>query len=187
MSEPSDLLALTIDVVSSYVGKNNLRPDDVPAFIASTHAAIKALETPEASAAEVSDQPEFTPAVSARKSLSSGDHIISMIDGKPYKTLKRHLSTNGLTPAEYRVRYGLKPDYPMVAPAYSATRKALAQKIGLGRKPQAEAAAPAAPAAKTSKAKGGAKGGLAALKAVRKRAEPQAQAESPVADEAQQD
>ena len=186
MSEPSDLLALTIDVVSSYVGKNNLRPDDVPAFIASTHAAIKALGTPEAPAKQVSDA-AFTPAVSARKSLSSGDHIISMIDGKPYKTLKRHLSTNGLTPAEYRTRYGLKPDYPMVAPAYSATRKALAQKIGLGRKPQAEAAAPAAPAAKTSKAKGGAKGGIAALKAVRQRAEPQAQAESPAADEAQQD
>jgi hypothetical protein len=70
-----------------------------------------------------------------RKSLASPDRIISMIDGKPYRTLRRHLSTHGLTPDEYRARYKLKPDYPMVAPAYSEARRAMAKKIGLGRKP----------------------------------------------------
>lgn len=59
-----------------------------------------------------------------------------MIDGKPYKTLRRHLSTNGLTPEEYRARYNLKPDCPLVAPSYSETRRAMAKKIGLGRKSQ---------------------------------------------------
>jgi predicted transcriptional regulator len=58
-----------------------------------------------------------------------------MIDGKPYKTLRRHLATHGLTPEEYRERYGLKPDYPMVAESYSESRRAMAKKIGLGRKP----------------------------------------------------
>jgi len=58
-----------------------------------------------------------------------------MIDGKPYKTLTRHLTTNGLTPAEYKARYGLKADYPMTAPSYSEARRAMAKKIGLGRKP----------------------------------------------------
>ncbi|RZL81129.1 MAG: transcriptional regulator, partial [Sphingomonas sp.] len=78
-------------------------------------------------------------------SLASKDHIISMIDGKPYKTLRRHLSTNGLTPEQYRERYGLKPDYPMVAEAYSESRRAMAKKIGLGRKPgQKASSAPAA-------------------------------------------
>ncbi|MGK4495599.1 MucR family transcriptional regulator, partial [Klebsiella pneumoniae] len=72
-----------------------------------------------------------------RKSLASKDHIISMIDGKPYKTLRRHLATHGMTPAEYRERYGLKPDYPMVAETYSESRRAMAKKIGLGRKPGA--------------------------------------------------
>jgi len=75
--------------------------------------------------------------VSARKSLSRRDAIISMIDGKPYKTLRRHLTGHGLTPEEYRERYGLKADYPMVAPEYSEARRAMAKKIGLGRKPKA--------------------------------------------------
>jgi predicted transcriptional regulator len=65
-----------------------------------------------------------------------------MIDGKPYKTLRRHLATHGLTPAEYRDRYGLKADYPMVAENYSESRRAMAKKIGLGRKPGARKAAP---------------------------------------------
>jgi predicted transcriptional regulator len=73
--------------------------------------------------------------VSVRKSLASPDHIISMIDGKPYKTLRRHLAGHGLTPEQYRERYKLKADYPMVAAAYSESRRAMAKKIGLGRKP----------------------------------------------------
>jgi hypothetical protein len=77
---------------------------------------------------------QYEPAVSVRKSLANREHIISMIDGKPYKTLRRHLGTHGLTPDQYRERYGLKPDYPMVAEAYSETRRAMAKKIGLGTK-----------------------------------------------------
>jgi predicted transcriptional regulator len=72
--------------------------------------------------------------------LASKDHLISLIDGKPYKALKRHLSGHGLTPAEYRERFGLKPDYPMVAENYAEMRRGLAKKIGLGRKPGAKVA-----------------------------------------------
>ena len=140
--ENVDITTLTVELVSSYVSNNDIRPDDLPAFIASMHAAISGLggssdveTTPEAAA------DEHVPAVTARKSLASKDHIVSMIDGKPYKTLRRHLSTHGLTPAEYRERYKLKPDYPMVAESYSTTRRELAQKIGLGRKVKAAASA----------------------------------------------
>ena len=147
MTEPADIIALTTEIVSAYVTKNSIRTDDVPAFIVATHAAIAGLgATPEPEAA-ASEEPEHTPAVSARKSLASPDHIISMIDGKPYKTLKRHLSTNGMTPAEYRQRYGLKADYPMVAPTYAETRRSLAHKIGLGRKAKVEEPEVAAPPA----------------------------------------
>ena len=135
MADDSDLIALTIDVVSAYVGYNNMRPDDVPALIASTHGAIKQLDAEAASAVTEPPAGEIhVPAVTARKSLASPDFIVSMIDGKPYKTLKRHLAGHGLTPTQYRERYKLKSDYPMVAQSYSETRKALAHKIGLGRK-----------------------------------------------------
>jgi predicted transcriptional regulator len=74
-----------------------------------------------------------------------------MIDGKPYRTLRRHLSTNGLTPDEYRARYKLKPDYPMVAPAYSEQRRTMAKKIGLGRKPASPPPPPPEPEAAAPK------------------------------------
>nr|WP_308462231.1 MucR family transcriptional regulator [Sphingomonas citri] len=83
---------------------------------------------------EPSAAAEHTPAVSVRKSLANRDRIISMIDGAPYASLKRHLTSHGLTPAEYRARFGLKPDYPMVAPGYSEGHRALAKQLGLGRK-----------------------------------------------------
>jgi predicted transcriptional regulator len=77
----------------------------------------------------------FTKAVTVRQSLAKlPDYIISMIDGKPYRTLKRHLTGHGLTAAEYRARYGLKDDYPVVAPSYSKQRSETAKKMGLGRK-----------------------------------------------------
>jgi predicted transcriptional regulator len=88
-------------------------------------------------AAPASDEERFDPAVTVRKSLSDPDRIISMIDGKPYTSLKRHLSKHGLTPDEYRARYRLKADYPMVAVGFSARRRELAERIGLGRKPVA--------------------------------------------------
>jgi predicted transcriptional regulator len=145
MAEETDLVAMTIEVVANYVAHNTIAPDDVPGFIAKTHAAIKALDAPEPEVPTEPAAPEFTPAVTVRKSLASRDHILSLIDGKPYKTLKRHLSGHGLTPAQYRERYGLKADYPMVAPAYSEHRREVARTLGLGRKVGARAveAAPA--------------------------------------------
>ncbi len=121
---------------------NRVNADDVPAFLRRMHETVNALSAGNAVDVEASEPAkEYTPAVSVRKSLASPDHIISMIDGKPYKTLRRHLSTNGMTPDEYRERYGLKKDYPMVAPTYSAARQEMAKKIGLGRKPGHSSAA----------------------------------------------
>ena len=123
---------------------------EVTAFLNTMRDSIAALAGSVEATSMATDQPaEDVPAVSVRKSLSDRDHIISMIDGKKYKTLRRHLSTHGMTPAEYRVRYGLKLDYPIVAANYSDNRRAIALKIGLGR--QSEKAKPGkAEAAKPS-------------------------------------
>jgi predicted transcriptional regulator len=128
-----NLTELTVDLLSAFVSNNNIRSEDLPGLISSTHAALAALDSSE-TPTEEEPQEEWTPAVSARKSLGSREHIISMIDGKPYKTLRRHLSTHGLTPEDYRARYSLPASYPMVAPAYSEHRREMAKKIGLGRK-----------------------------------------------------
>ena len=128
-----DLTELTVDLLSAFVSNNSLRGEDLPKLIADTHAALAALRVP-AGAEEEPAAPEFTPAVTVRKSLGSRDHIISMIDGKPYRSLKRHLSAHGLTPDEYRARYKLPASYPMVAPGYSEQRREVAKRLGLGRK-----------------------------------------------------
>lgn len=109
--------------------------EDAATMLNTSHKALDDLLTPPSFPLE--SAPElYHPAVGVRKSLSlQPEYIISMIDGNKYRTLKRHLATHGLTPAEYRARYGLKPDYPMVATAYSESRSALAKKTGLGRKP----------------------------------------------------
>jgi predicted transcriptional regulator len=129
-AEKPDLTSLTVQLLSAYVSNNTVESSALAGLIQSTRAALSEDKAPDAPAA-----PEFVPATTARKSLASRDHIISMIDGKPYKTLKRHLATNGLTPPEYRERYGLPRDYPMVAPGYSEQRREVAQRLGLGRKP----------------------------------------------------
>lgn len=150
MAEKIDTIALAAELTAAWLANPNTRPeaDAVPAFLTSMHAALVALDAP-ADADRAAEEPagaEYPPATTARKSLASPDRIISMIDGKPYRTLRRHLSSNGLTPDEYRARYNLKPDYPMVAPAYSEARRAMAKQIGLGRKPKVAAPAPAEPA-----------------------------------------
>ncbi len=146
----SDLNAveLATELTIAWLGNPNTRSaaEDVPAFLGKMHDTVSKLLGATAEAPTPEPSAEYTPAVTARKSLASKDHIISMIDGKPYKTLRRHLATNGMTPAEYRERYGLKSDYPMVASNYSESRRAMAKKIGLGRKPgqrKGDAAAPA--------------------------------------------
>lgn len=133
----TSLTELTVDLLAAFVSNNSVGAKDLPDLIASTHAALAALDRGGAAPAEPEPAAEadFPPAVSIRKSLAKREHILSMIDGKPYKTLKRHLSRHGLTPAEYRARYNLPADYPMVAPAYSEARREVAKRLGLGRKP----------------------------------------------------
>jgi predicted transcriptional regulator len=145
---------LATELTIAWLSNPNTRTsaDDVPAFLQQMHASVSGLVSGSQPAEAPADEPkEYTGAVTARKSLANPDVIISMIDGKPYKTLRRHLSTNGMTPKEYIERYNLKADYPMVAATYSESRRAMAHKIGLGRKPgQTNAArADAAEAAQT--------------------------------------
>lgn len=140
MTEETNTIELATELTIAWLSNPNTRAsaEDVPAFLASMHQAVGGLST---ATSDVGGEasPEYTPAVSARKSLASKDHIISLIDGKAYKTLRRHLSGHGLTPDQYRERYGLKKDYPMVAENYAEHRRALAKKIGLGRKPRTAA------------------------------------------------
>ncbi len=169
-ADPINTVELAADLTMAWLSNPNTRAgaDDVPTFLKSMHGAVTELvaaQTPAPS--PVQAQPDYQPAVTVRKSLASKDHIISLIDGKPYRTLRRHLSTNGLTPEQYRERFGLKPDYPMVAETYSEARRAMAKKIGLGRKPGQKAPAKAAPKAATS-GTGGRKTATAAKKAAQK-------------------
>jgi predicted transcriptional regulator len=128
-TEQQDLTTLTVDLLSAYFASNSIESDKLSDLIRMTHSALKELNAPSV----VDAGPEHVPAVSARKSLASPDFILSMIDGKPYKTLKRHLGTHGLTPAEYRERYKLPRDYPLVAKSYSEHRRKVASDLGLGR------------------------------------------------------
>jgi predicted transcriptional regulator len=136
-----NLVELAVDLTIAWLGNANNRatPEEITGFLKTMHATVSELSgAPADSAADTDDDAqEHVPAVTARKSLASKDHIISMIDGKPYRTLRRHLATHGLTPDDYRQRYNLKPDYPMVAPNYSEQRRAMAKKIGLGNKGRA--------------------------------------------------
>lgn len=128
MNDPETLLALTADIVSSHVSNNNVGVNDVPALVRAVHDALVGLGKP-VEEPEVQQQP----AVSVRASVKP-DYIVCLEDGKKLKMLKRHLMTHyEMTPADYRAKWNLPADYPMVAPNYAATRKALAVKIGLGR------------------------------------------------------
>jgi predicted transcriptional regulator len=123
------LITLTSDIVAAHVSNNSVSVDEVPTLIQNVYGALASLGV--APAPEV----KLEPAVSIRSSVKN-DHIVCLEDGKKMKMLKRHLMTDhGLTPAEYRVRWNLPADYPMVAPDYAEKRRALAKEIGLGRKP----------------------------------------------------
>jgi len=131
-ADNKQLIEVTGEIVAAYVSRNVVRPSELPDLIASVHAALTGLGKPA--------EPEpmtYTPAVPIRKSITP-DHLVSLIDGKPYKSLKRHLNQHGLTPDEYRQRYGLPRDYPMVAAAYAARRSELARTIGLGQRRHAK-------------------------------------------------
>ncbi|PCD03411.1 transcriptional regulator [Sphingomonas spermidinifaciens] len=160
MSEDVTLNAveLATELTIAWLGNQNNRvsAEDVPAFLRTMHSTINELSEGGPAGEPTTDAAatdgEYVPAVSVRKSLASKDHILSMIDGKPYRTLRRHLSTHGLTPEEYRARYNLKPDYPMVAPSYSDARRAMAKQIGLGSKGRQARAGAAKDAAATASA-----------------------------------
>jgi predicted transcriptional regulator len=129
---PSEFTTLTVQLLSAFVSNNTVPADGLADLIKSTRAALAT--NPVAIQVEPEAQ-GYVPAVSIRRSAASRDFILSLIDGKPYKTLKRHLAQHGLTPDQYRDRFNLPKSYPMVAPAYSDARRAVAEKLGLGRKP----------------------------------------------------
>jgi len=124
------LITLTSDIVAAHVSNNSVAVDDVPSLISNVYGALAGLGV---GAAQEEVAPE--PAVSVRASVKK-DHIVCLDCGKKMKMLKRHLMTeHGMTVDEYRQRWNLGADYPMVAPDYAETRRDLAKKIGLGRKP----------------------------------------------------
>jgi len=125
----NDLINLTADIVSAHVANNNVPAAELPGLIQTVYAALEKTSRP----AET-ETPKAQPAVSIRASVRN-DYIVCLEDGKKLKMLKRYLRTNyNMTPEEYRAKWGLPRDYPMVAPAYAEQRKDLAKKIGLGRK-----------------------------------------------------
>ncbi|MGL4288925.1 MAG: MucR family transcriptional regulator [Phreatobacter sp.] len=151
-------IELTADIVSAYVSNNKIPVEALAGLIGSVDAALRALALP----AQAPAPAALVPAVSVKKSVTP-DFIICLEDGKKFKSLKRHLRTAyGLSPDQYRSKWGLPSDYPMVAPNYAAARSALAKSSGLGQQRRkavsapvkaVKAAAPAKPAAKGRKAK----------------------------------
>jgi len=130
----NDLIELSAEIVSAYVSHNALSPTDLARLIVEVHGTLKGLQSNEAP----EPAEELKPAVPVRKSVAP-DYIVCLEDGKKFKSLKRHLRTHyNLSPEEYREKWGLPADYPMVAPNYSATRSRLAKDNGLGRKVAAE-------------------------------------------------
>ena len=142
------LLTLTADIVSAHVAHNSVATSDLAVLIAKVHDALAGLGKP------VEDEvPVREPAVSIRSSVKP-DYIVCLEDGKKLKMLKRHLMSHyQMTPADYRAKWKLPADYPMVAPAYAEQRKGLALKIGLGRRKPAVAAPEAKAPAKSGRAK----------------------------------
>ena len=124
----SETIELTADIVAAYVSNNSVSASDLPGLIASVHSALNNIHTP----AAVEALP-LTPAVSVKKSITD-DYLICLEDGKRFKSLKRHLKASyGMSPDEYRTKWVLPSDYPMVAPNYSASRSSLAKSLGLGQ------------------------------------------------------
>ena len=164
-SSELDLTSLTADIVSAYVANNAISGEKLPDFIGSVYDALSRACVQGAEPPKV----ELKPAISVKKSVTP-DHIICLEDGKKFKSLKRHLRAHyDMSPEEYREKWGLPHDYPMVAPAYAAARSDLAKNMGLGRRSAAAAAAEAevsasAPAGKKSVGKKPRKGSNGARK-----------------------
>lgn len=130
-NQTTDFVDLTGDIVAAFVSNNPVRPSDLPDLIRTVHAALNGLTNGTAAAAPEAEIEKPT-AAQIRKSVTP-DGIVSFLDGRTYKTMKRHLRGHGFDPRSYRQRFGLPADYPMVASSYAAQRSALAKSIGLGR------------------------------------------------------
>ncbi len=138
-----DVLVLASEIVAAYAGRNQMASSELTDLIRSVHATLSGLADGTGDGGEPTAAAPPTPAVPIDASVTP-DAIICLEDGKPFKTLKRHLRTAyDMSPEEYRERWGLSKDYPMVAPNYSAKRAETAKKIGLGRKPAAPKRRPA--------------------------------------------
>ncbi len=137
-----DMMGFTAEIVTSYVSAHKMTPSDLTGLINQVHAALSSVGNGK------SEPQDLEPAVPIKNSVKP-DHIVCLEDGKKFKTLKRHLRTTfNMTPEEYRAKWGLRHDYPMVAPAYAAKRSELAKSMGLGFSRQKAKAAKALPAAK---------------------------------------
>jgi predicted transcriptional regulator len=134
MDAKQDLVEMTAEIVSAYVSANSVAAQDIPALIRTVHAALREVA---GGAPSIVDQSQ-EPAVAIKKSITP-DYIICLEDGKKFKSLKRHLRTRySMTPDEYRAKWGLPHDYPMVAPNYAKERSNLAKRMGLGHARRAD-------------------------------------------------
>ncbi len=131
----NELFELTADIVAAYVGNNAVPANELPALINDVYKALSSAVT---DGGEEKKKEELKPAVPIRRSVHP-DYIICLEDGKKFKSLKRHLRTHyDMSPEEYREKWGLPPDYPMVAPNYAKARSELAKKMGLGQRRKAK-------------------------------------------------
>lgn len=155
MEDKVDILTLTTEIVAAYVGANtHVQAADIPNIIRQVRSALTETDAP--SAEPAAETTKATPA-QIKKSLTP-DGLISFVDNKPYKTLKRHLARHGMDMAAYRERYGLPASYPSVAPNYSAARSEMARKLGLGARGRGAPADGPAPEADSGEAKPAARG-----------------------------
>ncbi len=128
-AENATLIEMTAEVVAAYVTKNHVRAAELPELISTVHASLAGM------ASTPVDEPEtgkLVPHVSIRKSITD-DYLISLEDGQRYQSLKKHLTKHGLTPEQYRTKWGLPRDYPMIAPAYARARSEMAKAYGFGK------------------------------------------------------
>jgi predicted transcriptional regulator len=129
-NDGADFIELTADIVSAYVSNNSVPASDLPALISEVHSALSRVM---GGAAPVVQAEAPKPAIPVKKSITA-DYLICLEDGKKFKSLKRHLRTQyNMSPEQYREKWGLPPDYPMVAPNYAEARSQLAKKMGLGQ------------------------------------------------------
>ena len=129
MDEKSEIIEMTADIVSAYVGNNSVTAADLPTLIQSVHRALSGVAT----GGEVAEAAPKEPAVPLKKSITP-EYLICLEDGRKFKSLKRHLRTKyNMSPEEYRAKWNLAKDYPMVAPNYAKARSDLAKQMGLGQ------------------------------------------------------